>query len=115
VTICIQDIVPVEDVGRGYKTAEQVFKSNLLAFGEISSRHLFCGELEEACGKACDRCTGVHSTMMTCQRGSNAGNRMQGTLIGDASDLPRLLRGFHITGRAVWMVKVHNLIGGLQI
>jgi hypothetical protein len=54
-------------------------------------------------------------TMMTCQRGSNAGNRMQGTLIGDASDLPRLLCGFHITWCAVWMIKVHNIIGGLQI
>ena len=59
VTICIQDIVPVEDVGCGYKTAEQVFKSNLLAFGEISGRHLFCGELEEACGETCDSCTAV--------------------------------------------------------
>jgi hypothetical protein len=49
----------VEDVGCGYKTAEQIFKSNLLAFGEISGRHLLCGELEEACGEACDRCTDI--------------------------------------------------------
>ena len=58
-TICIQDSMLVEDVGCGYKTAEQIFKSNLLAFGEISGRHLLCGELEEACGEACDRCTDI--------------------------------------------------------
>ena len=104
-TIRIQHIVPVEDVGCGYKTAEQVFKSNLLAFGEISGRHLLCGELEEACGGSM---RSLHwCTMMTCQRGS-----MQGTLIGDASDLPRLMRGFYITA---WMVIVHNPIRATQI